>query len=527
MTMDGAKRKAVIYCRVSDKKQKTEGDGLNSQEHRCRQYAAARGYVVEAVFRDDITGGGDFMNRPRMVEMLRFLDKSREEYVVIFDDLKRFARDTVFHWTLRRRLAAHNATVECLNFKFEDTPEGQFVETIVAAQGELERLQNRRQVIQKMKSRLERGYFVFHAPVGYRYAKIEPHGKILVPNEPLASIVREALEGYAAGRFQMQAEVKRFLESHPEFPRCERGDVRATKVTFMLKNPTYAGYIEAPHWDITLRKGQHEPLISFETYQTIQDRLNGRALVPRRADISRDFPLRGGVVCGHCATPLTACWSKGRNTVYPYYLCVNRGCESYGKSIRRDVLEGAFTELVRGLQPSVQLFTVASAMFRDIWNHRLASVETRNKTLKGELAKVEKQMEQFLDRIADTNIPSVITAYENRIRKLEEQKIVLTEKLASDSRPLKSFDESLRTALAFLANPWKLWESERLEHKRTMLKLAFSERLAYVRNEGFRTVNLALPFKALAGFAGDESKMVGRVGLEPTTKRLRVSCSTN
>jgi hypothetical protein len=34
----------------------------------------------------------------------------------------------------------YNATVECLNFKFEDTPEGKFIETIIAAQGELERL---------------------------------------------------------------------------------------------------------------------------------------------------------------------------------------------------------------------------------------------------------------------------------------------------------------------------------------------------------------------------------------------------
>ncbi|MCG8604369.1 recombinase family protein, partial [bacterium] len=42
-------KKAVIYCRVSSKKQKKDGHGLDSQEHRCRQYADARGYQVEAV----------------------------------------------------------------------------------------------------------------------------------------------------------------------------------------------------------------------------------------------------------------------------------------------------------------------------------------------------------------------------------------------------------------------------------------------------------------------------------------------
>ena len=33
------KQKAVIYCRVSSTKQTTEGDGLASQETRCREYA--------------------------------------------------------------------------------------------------------------------------------------------------------------------------------------------------------------------------------------------------------------------------------------------------------------------------------------------------------------------------------------------------------------------------------------------------------------------------------------------------------
>jgi hypothetical protein len=36
---------AVIYCRVSDRRQTVDGDGLFSQEHRCRKYAAARGYL--------------------------------------------------------------------------------------------------------------------------------------------------------------------------------------------------------------------------------------------------------------------------------------------------------------------------------------------------------------------------------------------------------------------------------------------------------------------------------------------------
>lgn len=48
---------AVIYCRVSGAKQVSRGDGLGSQETRCREYARYKGYDVRQVFTDDMTGG--------------------------------------------------------------------------------------------------------------------------------------------------------------------------------------------------------------------------------------------------------------------------------------------------------------------------------------------------------------------------------------------------------------------------------------------------------------------------------------
>lgn len=63
-----------------------------------------------------------------------------------------FARDTRFHLDLRDAFRARNAQVECLNFRLDESPEGEFIETIIAAQGALERKQNGRQVAQKMEA---------------------------------------------------------------------------------------------------------------------------------------------------------------------------------------------------------------------------------------------------------------------------------------------------------------------------------------------------------------------------------------
>lgn len=67
------KQKAVIYCRVSGAKQVREGDGLASQETRCREFAGFKDYEVVQVFKDDMSG--KLAARPAMMEMLQFLRK--------------------------------------------------------------------------------------------------------------------------------------------------------------------------------------------------------------------------------------------------------------------------------------------------------------------------------------------------------------------------------------------------------------------------------------------------------------------
>ncbi|MCV6574655.1 MAG: recombinase family protein [Cohaesibacter sp.] len=355
MQLRSQKRKALIYCRVSGKKQTIEGNGLDSQEHRCRKHCRRRGYLVEAVFPDDVSGEGDFMKRPGIVALLRYMDSRPDQnYVLVFNDLKRYARDTEFHLKLKREMAVRNATRECLNFKFEDTPEGEFIETILAAQGELERKQNRRQVIQKMKARVEQGFWVFRAPAGYRYQKSKHGGRELVRDEPLASVIQEALTLFANGTLQTQVEVKRYLENQPVFPKdLPNGEIRAYRITRLLTQPVYAGYISATNWNVSLRKARHEPLISLSDYQRMQDRLVSGGHAPARKDIREDFVLRGLVTCADCGRPLTSCWSKSKTgKKHPYYRCYHKPCESYGKSIKRAKLEGEFDELVKSLKPT-------------------------------------------------------------------------------------------------------------------------------------------------------------------------------
>ena len=522
MTNDD-RQKAIIYCRVSDTKQKIRGDGLGSQETTCREYAQRMGYEVVNVFRDDFTGKS--ADRAGIKALLTFLKSCRGQTIVIVDDLNRLARSVRTHYVIRDAVTKAGGKLESPKRVFADDPDDDMLEIIEAAFAAEHRRKNAEQTLTRMRARVMNGYWVFQAPWGYRYEKSSSGGKILVRVEPMASIIKEGLEGYASGRFGSQAEVKRFFESNPLFPKNRHGLVANERVRQILTQPLYAGYIEVPRWKLSLRKGQHDGIISLATFELIQDRLSGKARAPSRKDINADFPMRGFVACGDCHHPMTATWAKGQGGRYPYYMCRQHGCASNGKSIAREKMEVALEAIVRSLTPTRELVQLASAMFRDLWDRRAKEAKERRSALKLEATAVDKKIGLLLDRVVEADSQTVIGAYERKIGELERDKLILAENIAKCGTPARDYDEVFQTAMDFLANPWNLWETGHLTDRRAMLKLVFPGSLVYSRESGFQTPEISLPFKALEGFSGPKNEMVRPAGLEPAASRLEVSRS--
>lgn len=515
MKQDQKPQKAVIYCRVSSVKQATEGHGLSSQETRCREFARFKGYDVVAAYHDDISGS--MTERDGMMSMLKYLrGKPEKSHVVLIDDISRLARGIQAHFQLRQAISSAGALLESPSIEFGEDSDSILVENMLASVAQHHRQKNQEQTLNRMRARMMNGYYTFYRPWGYKYKKVAGHGKILVRDEPMASIIQEALEGFASGRFETQAEVKRFLETQPAFPKDHRGEVHNQRVTHLLNRTLYSGYIEHEEWGVSLRKGHHEGLIDLETYQRIQDRLKGRAKVPNTHNINLDFPLRGFIACGECGHTMTANWSKGRNGRYPYYLCRNRECKCNGKSIRRAEVEGAFEKLLEGMRPGVALFEVFKVMFDDLWNARLSLNKSKRAQLRKEQETLEKKSSALIARLVDAGSETLIKAYEEEIKVVERKKLLVMEKIEKMRQPRTNHRDTYRTALDFLSNPLNLWHSDRLEDKRAVLKLAFSDKIQYVRGSGFRTAPIAQPFLLTEQLAGDKDGMADREGFEPS-----------
>ena len=502
------KQKALIYCRVSSDRQKNEGHGLESQEHRCLDYAKSKGYQVErSAFKDSFSGDGDFLLRPAMFELITYLkEHPTEKFVIIFDDLKRLSRDIVSYIALRRTLDDLEATVECPNFNFEDTPEGFFVQTVLVAQGQLERQQNRRQVIQKQKARLEAGYWPFGPIHGYISKRIPGHGKVLTVTEE-AKLVKETLEGYASGRFTEKADIWRFLR---ESKFKGNKPVYMEAVNRLLdRRVMYAGFVEYPDWSVSRRKGQHEAIISVATLIQIEERLSGKTRSMNRQDLNPDFPARGFVSCGECKNPMTASWTTKPRKNYrrAFYRCTTKGCAKRNKSTSAEIVDQRLGDLLKSVTPKRQTVKLAKVILNEVWSKRVASWKERNNDCTIELKQIRSQIGEFLVRIPQAKSESVISEYEKEIEKLSHRETELVQVLENPQME-RDFGTALDSVTSFLESPYVYWSNGGLHEKRLALKLVFSGKLPYHFESGFGTTEICSVLKVFEQIQAQKSQDV-------------------
>jgi hypothetical protein len=59
---------------------------------------------------------------------------------------------------------------------------------------------------------------------------------------------------------------------------------------------------------------------------------------------------------------------------HPYYICICTDCERYRKSVRREDIEGAFSEMLKRMVPAPKLVELAKTMFGQAWDQRTAQM---------------------------------------------------------------------------------------------------------------------------------------------------------
>ncbi len=487
-------KKVIIYCRVSSAKQVNDGNGLDTQEQACRAWARSHNLIVERVFYEKGVSGAQ-SQRPALEELFQFLDNSTDKYTVLFYDISRIARDTTLFWDINNRIVKRGHTIETTQNKIENTPIGRFLMTITAAQGQLFREENAIRAKNGMVENMKQGCWVLQPPTGYSRKRVDRR-ITLVRNEPTATYLQNALEGFANGRFPTQKSVLEYLKQYELKSFC--GKMLTPTMTFvknLLTNEKYTGAFAYKRWDIPYQKWAIEPIISIETYQRIQDRLNGKKTIkPRKYNTEdADFPLRRFVRCAVCGEKLTASRPKGKaGKRFAYYHCHKKGCPMCGKGIKPDIIHTEFEKILADITPAPELISVAMAAITNVYNEDNAATVAQQRKINKQLADKEKQKQAVFNTLLNAaDNADVAQMCKERISDLRREITELQEKQQTAAQEQMPLDFALGIMRDFVSKPVQIWRTGDYYRKQGVLNLCFAEPIFYDREKNFRTPQMS------------------------------------
>ena len=487
--------RAIIYCRVSSKKQVREGNGLQTQESRCRRWCDQNNLEIVQTFREKGISG-EKESRPEFDNMLKFAMTTKERFIILFDNTGRHARNTELFISSRRKLEERGHRLASVNKGLLGLRPGDRYNAIVdAAQAERERLENAERTRDYMKDHADQGYWVMNPPTGYKRKRIDLR-LYLVRLEPTATILQEAIEGFANGRFPTQKAVYDFLRNQPILNFVEKPvQITMNFVKNLLTNEKYTGIFPYKRWNIPRQKWQIEPIISQEIYQAVQDRLKGKKTIkPKKYNMNdQNFPLRRWVRCSVCGEHLTASRPRGKaGNRFEYYHCHKKGCPLCGKSIRKADIHNDFESVLQEITPDGRLCALAREIIHECYNEQTAdfrdNVTKKRALLADKIADKARAFDILMHR--DT-APEVAKICNERISVLAAEIKILESELHNAPDEPVPLGEATDYVMDFITNALGIWRDGDYYERQGVLNLCFEEQPTYDKVEKFGTPKLS------------------------------------
>lgn len=489
------KQKVIIYCRVSSRKQVKEGNGLDSQEQACRAWARDRGYEVERVFVEQGISGTR-TDRPAFSEMRLFLSRNRNEYIILAYDINRFARNSAMYGVFRQDMRKLGHTVQTVTMRLDESSESTLLETVSAAVAQYDQEKNAARTLANMREHAKQGYWVPNSPVGYKMKRID--GRVhRVRNEPTATFLQEALEGFATGRLPTQTAVKKFLERAIIIGATGKPiPITLNFVKKLLNNEKYTGWFAYPKWGIPYQQWKIEPIISIETYQAIQDRLYGRKgrTRPRKYNmVDEDFPLRRWVLCPECGHAMTADRPRSKSGKrHMYYHCYRKGCALRGKSIPQAVMHADLEDLLGQITPDPIMLNLTRSLVVDCYNELHADKRAQQQASQAAITAMQAEKDKAFNLLMNSaNNPEIANMCTERISALTEQINRMQAEISDAVAEEMPLEYALDFVCEFVTRPLEIWRAGDYCQKQGVLNLCFSEKIAYDKAEKFRTPKLS------------------------------------
>jgi DNA invertase Pin-like site-specific DNA recombinase len=403
--------KAVLYARVSSKEQEKEGYSIPAQLKLLKDYARKHNFKIIQEFIDVETAKR--AGRTDFNQMIEFFQSNKDIRILLCEKTDRLYRNFKDYVNLEEFDLAIHLVKENEVLSKESKSHQKFIHGIkvLMAKNYIDNLSE--ETKKGMLQKAHEGYYPSFAPLGYFNVEKNINGrkiKAISIDKSRSYIIQKMFKLYANRNYSLQ-QITEF--ANQEGLRSRKGyKIYKSTTHKILRDPIYYGNFI---WKGELCKGKHQPIISKELFEQVQEQLDN---YNRPKQIKKHkFAFSGLLTCGKCGCAITSEIKKGK---YIYYHCTGYKGKCGNKAIREEDLIEKFGEIVKKVQIDSNILN---------W-------------LKEALKESHKDKKKYHDKQIE-NLQKQYTKYNNRLDRLYEDKLdgIITKEFFEEKNKLWSKEQ--------------------------------------------------------------------------------------
>lgn len=408
--------KYCLYARKSSESDERQAMSIESQVKEMQDMATKEGLNVIEVKREShsakLSGG-----RPVFMELINELRNEKFNGILTWapDRLSRNAGDLGSLVDLMD--SGKLAQIRTYSQKFGNNPNEKFLLMILCSQAKLENDNRAVNVKRGIRAKCEMGWRPCMPPLGYFTRASTGGARDVILDQERAPYIVKMFEMSAEGKSGRY--IRRWLEEN-EVKTRKNKHISLSMVHKILKTSFYYGEFEYPKNSGNWYQGKHEPLVSKELFDKVQEQL----VVPQKSKWgAKEFPFRRFLKCASCGANIVGeekfrARKDGGTNRHVYYHCsrqVDNDCKepfvreeviteelirfsselSFDETVELGLLKsmGQFAAMMKSIEPNAREESIKSGYIKYVLQEGTSFEITRLvRNLKLDLALRDKRL---------------------------------------------------------------------------------------------------------------------------------------
>ncbi len=357
-----ARKRAVIYCRVSTDKQEQDGESLDYQEEKCKQYAELHDVEIVLILREAKSGFIHYSLREKLTLARQFVRDGMADMIIVFD-LRRFSRNFVHSAMIFEEIESNGGEIVSVSENIDNSLTGRLIRSILAWSAESEREKIVEYANRRWQTRVEVGLPVGTGRSSYGWDWKDKEKTGYVVNQEQAAVrvsifhmfveldmsLRAITHKLTEDRILTPTYAKKFQDTPPRDLEVELSHClwRYTTVREILMDLENIGILVVCKQKQTIgqdgkRKIEVHPnrkevpggipaIIDPVIYERALAKLKANKADKSHLPLNKeDYLLRGHIYCSTCGCSMKPrtqkkgrLTQKGTDKSYPFYRCTN------------------------------------------------------------------------------------------------------------------------------------------------------------------------------------------------------------